>query len=192
MSLFLSDLRRQCREHGVKLSLVRAKLVDVGGGIRCGGWFDPVTKEIVVARRHNLWLANLVHESCHMDQWIEQSGIWKKEEKFGTSTVDRWLLGKSVYSIRKSVNNLISLELDCERRSVAKMIKYDLPINIVTYIQKANEVLLYYKYIYETHGEWSDKDFSGFNHMPKRLMSDQYYKRKLSEKKKKIFVNQGL
>ncbi len=192
MELFLSDLRKQCKQHGIALKFVRAKQVEVEKGIRCTAWFDHLQKEIVIARKSTLWLSNLVHESCHLDQFLEQSEIWKKEEKFGTQIFDRWLLGKKVYSIRKSINNLILLELDCEKRAIAKIVKYDLPINTVTYVQRANEILLYYRYLYETQGEWSNDSFDGYQKFPKRFLSDSYYRKKLSDKVKKIFIDQGL
>lgn len=189
---FLLDVESECKEHKIHFKLINQKTVEVQDGIRCAGYFDHLGKEIVIAKNNELWLGNLVHEFCHMQQWIEQSDIWRKEAEFGTYTFDKWLMGRRVSNLRKSVNNLIRLELDCERRAVDKIIKYDLPINVVTYIQRANEVLLYYRYLYETKADWSNGNLAAFEKMPKRFMSESYYIRKLSDKNRKIFIDQNL
>lgn len=189
VELFLTDLKHTCKEHGITLKFTKGMRVMVEPGIMCSGYFDVANKMLVVAKGNESWLANLVHESCHIDQWLEQTKIWKKEEKFGTVIFDRWLSGKNVKSIRKSINNLLALELDCEKRAIKKIVEYDLPINTVTYIQRANAYILYYRYVYET-GHWSNESIGLYDGIPSRFMSDSYYKR-LSDKIRKIFVKQG-
>ncbi len=87
-----------------------------------------------------LWLGVLIHESCHLDQWIEGSLIYKKWDTL--PDIENWIAGerwkKSIVS--DVVNKTIALELDCEKRSVAKIDKYKLGyvINRDLYIKHAN------------------------------------------------------
>lgn len=185
---FIEDTKNRCCEYGIKIVFRKSKSVEVEKGIRCTGYFN--SEELVVSRLHPLWLGVLVHESCHLDQFVEQSPIWKKEELNGTSTLDKWLQGKSVYSLTKSINNLIALELDCERRAIKKIVEYDLPINTITYIQRANELLMYYRFVQKT-GRWSNRDLGSYAKFPSKFMSASWYK-KLSPKAEKIFNSMNL
>lgn len=199
VELFLKDLRRKCRDNKIKLSLIRAGQVkcDKDGEIKCSGYFDSGDKELAVAKGQDDWLQILVHESCHLDQWLEGTKEWRREDKLGNDVLDKWLLGKDIdrRKLKRAVNNIIALELDCERRAVRKIVEYGLPISETIYIQKANCYLLYYNYVYETH-RWYKKEppyikVGLYSIMPKRLMSMRWY-RGLSDKVRKIFVEQGL
>ena len=189
---FLDDLRIKCRENNIKIKFRRGKRVKIEDGIYGGGYFYYIDREIVVARKNIHWLAILVHESCHLDQYLENTEIWQKSDKWGHQ-LDNWLSGKKVKNLRKAVNSTIALELDCEKRSIKKIAYYDLPINTITYIQKANAYILYYKYVGQVR-RWKPKPYDNpeiYLKMPSRFMSDSYY-RKLPDKIKKIFIEQNL
>lgn len=184
---FLKDLRVQCHVNNIKLKMVRAKTVDVGGGLRTCGYCDG--KTIAVAKKNKHWLSVLVHESCHLDQYLEGSDLWDRESVFGNNILDAWLLGKQVSHLRKAINRIQALELDCEKRSIWKIGYYDLPINTITYIQKANAYILYYNYVYET-GIWKPGSYDDpevYLNFPTRFMSERYYRQKLSDKMREIF-----
>lgn len=195
VELFLKDLRRKCRDHKVKLNLVRANQVKCEGEIRCSGYFEP--GDLSVAKGQEDWLQTLVHESCHLDQWVENSKEWQREDKLGNGVLDDWILGKDIdrRRVRRAINNIIALEVDCERRAIAKIIEYELPISETIYIQRANCYLLYYNHVFETR-RWYEKEPPYikpglYSIMPKRLMSLRWY-RKMSDKVRKIFIEQGL
>ena len=189
---FLKDLREQCSSHNIKIKFARAKTVDVGGGIRTCGYYDADGRAIAVGKKNRHWLSVLVHESCHMDQHLEGSELWDRESVFGNNILDAWLLGKGVSHLRKAINRIQALELDCEKRAVKKIAFYDLPINTITYIQKANAYILYYNYVYET-GVWRPATYDDpevYLKFPSRFMSERYYRQKLSEKIRSIYINQ--
>lgn len=189
---FLDDLRIICNTHNVTLKLVQAKTVEIEEGIRCTGYFDGGNAELAVAKRRGNWLELLVHESCHLDQWVEQTKEWRDEDIYGNNRIDKWLLGKEVEGLRKSINNTIALELDCEKRAVKKMVEYDLPINTITYIQKANAYIQYYNYVYLTRrwcAQFGDK--AVHTEMPSKFMPISYY-RKLPLRIQQIFQVAGL
>lgn len=111
-------------------------------------------KELAVAtgKSLELWLPILVHESSHLDQLLEKSSYWYDSYIPGTTfeTVDiimLWIEGKIELS-DVQLNNYIKLsrnvELDCERRTVEKIKKFNLPLNIADCIQKANSYIFFY------------------------------------------------
>lgn len=87
------------------------------------------------------WLLILVHESSHMDQWLEQDRSWSEAFCEGRKTVDfidDWINGREglPMSIEELVRRSRDVELDCERRSVAKIQAFSLPIDIADHILK--------------------------------------------------------
>lgn len=144
--LFIEDLKHQCKRHGVKLIFNRSRTVLIEGKIRSSGYFDPANKELKIGKNRPDWLQLLVHESCHVDQWIENAKCWQNEGKIGNDIIDAYLLGKDFNhnKLKKAFKNTILLELDCERRAIDKIVEYDLPINISSYIQRANAYLFYH------------------------------------------------
>jgi hypothetical protein len=100
---------------------------------------------LVVAGGKKEWLDVLVHESCHMDQYLEGYKYWKCGDS-SLLIIDAWLTGKKKThkELVKATKNVIMLELDCERRTVQKMKKYKIPFNASLYTQKANSYLFGY------------------------------------------------
>lgn len=189
---FLDDLKFTCKSRKIDLVFCNTKTVEIEKGIRCSGYFDHVGREIVIGKKREDWLQLLVHESCHMDQWIADTRIWKADNVVGTQNFDKWILGREVSNIRTAVKNIINLELDCDKRAVAKIIEYDLPINTHTYIQRANAGVMYYNYVYKTRrwvpGAFDQKVWSCF---PGKFMPMQYY-RGINKETFKIFEKGGL
>lgn len=189
IDLFIKDVRRKCREYGVKLILKRSQKLEIEEGMYGGGYFDPETKTLAVAKYHVDFLALLVHESCHLDQWCEEAKVWKKSyEGDAGNELDEFLNGKEVSNIRAALNRVKALELDCERRSLVKINQYELPINQVVYAQKANAYLQFHNYMLLSK-KWHTSPYSDpniYSIMPKRMMSDSYYKR-LPLKIKRVF-----
>ena len=114
-------------------------------------------------------------------EYIEKTNIWKGANQCGP--MDDWLLGKDVKNIEERIDQVKWLELDCEKRTVKNMIKYNLPVNISSYIQKANSYILFYNYIKETRlwckmgnspDEKSNKSL--WSLCPDKFMPRSYYK----------------
>jgi hypothetical protein len=183
---FIKDLRELCKRAGVTLELRPSQRVRLNvGNVLVAGYFEA-GKSLVVAKKSLSWLATLVHESCHMDQWLEQSELWEKDEQYGNDVIQEWLDGKEVKNINKAITNIINLELDCERRALKKIMEYDLPVNTATYIQRANDNVLHYRWIQKTRC-WNNNLKDIYLKMPTRFMSDSYYKT-LSPRIERIFL----
>lgn len=191
IELFMEDLKRTCKQHKVKLVLGNHKSVSLGGGWRGAGYFDHYSRVLAVSRGKEDWLGTLVHESCHLDQWIEKSELWSKWMKEGLEMVERYFKNPSLRGAHRGLMNEIRLELDTEKRAVEKIKEYNLPINLSSYIQKANCYILIYHRYWENK-EWSNKDFPPqlVGRMPDRFMNDQWYKM-LNKRTIKLFLDNG-
>lgn len=109
----------------------------------CVGYFSSYNRELAISvydKNIIKWVGLLVHESCHMDQYLEDRVFWNRCIN-GTANFFEWLDHKREFTPRqleKNRNLAIELELDCEKRSIEKIKKYKLPIDIKQYKQKSN------------------------------------------------------
>lgn len=180
---FVSSLKRKAKKYNIKLELNDDKFVTISDEIKCSGYFEEKFKHTpgllttATGKPINMWLPVLVHESCHMDQWEEKSPIWKEYQSSDTGIIDLWLAGKRVNSekVYKALDISRDMELDCEQRAVNKIIKFDLPIDITEYIQKANCYIFFYNYL-KISKKWSLPGNSPYNNpnIYKKVSGDWY------------------
>jgi len=155
---FISNLVNLCKKHNIKLKLEDKEKVDSGDHLLCNGYFDDSAKELVVGTKNplNLWLRVLVHESCHLDQYIHFPKSYNKCINNVQKLND--YLQNPVGELKDKeeiLHSVLKLELDCEKRSVEKIDAYRLPIDKETYIKEANEYLFSYKKALRTK-KWDD------------------------------------
>jgi hypothetical protein len=152
------DIKNDCKKYNVRLKLVEEKYIKLSDNLKVGGYFDAGdTKQrpvLACAMGNKFATSILIHESCHLDQWAKKTDIWKKID--GIELIDEWLSGKEIDE--KKLNNIfkkvIELELDCEKRSVEKIKRYGIPLDIEKYKQRANAYILFYNYV-KKHRKWS-------------------------------------
>ena len=120
----------------------------------------------------------LVHESCHLDQFIGKSKLWNSSND-PVHVVEAWIKGKKV-SLNKrdeAFNNALLLELDCEKRSIKKIKKYKLNIDTEQYAQKANSYL--FAYLVALHEKrWYTSPYENpkiWKEMPTKLLTLKNY-----------------
>ena len=150
VKVFIEDLKIYTKENNIKLILSPEKGVQFSeGGILCNGYFDDITSTLACALGKDVsqWLVILLHESCHMDQWVEKVPEWT--ENVGMDNIEKWLNGDdsvNMNNIDNEIRTSIIVEVDCEKRTVEKIKKYGLDsiINIDEYIQKSNAYVLFY------------------------------------------------
>jgi len=151
---FKRDVRKTAKANGIKIKLLKKDSVSSRyDKLPCHGYFSDEDMELCVAIKGTelSWVHVLVHESCHMDQFVENKYLWTKCNP-GFNLFSKWLLGKSIVKrevLEEAVQDIIRLELDCERRAVEKIKKYDLNIDIETYIQCSNLCLYGYLFFLE-------------------------------------------
>lgn len=169
---FINSIKRQSKKYNIKLNITGDEFVNLSDNIKCGGYFQererktPGVIEVATNKPIVNWLSILVHESSHMDQWIEQCDIWVKYDNVNPHIMDSWLEGKdyNMNTVEKVINTARDMELDCEKRTVAKIKKYKLPINIGDYIQRANCYIFFYNYLKITR-RWCDPKNSPYTNI---------------------------
>lgn len=163
ISLFLGEELLKAHQNDVGISFLNSTFIDFNSGEkfewsnpkheRTYGYFDYKPREIKIAfsSKQNLWLKTFLHESCHLDQFLEKSQLWN-HMIYGKTDMYKilfdWLQHKKIpknADIEKSVKKIFELEKDCEERAVKKIIKYSLPFNKINYIKQANAYILSYK-----------------------------------------------
>jgi len=144
---FVDHVKRECRRKGIKFDLRPCKYVKMSESIKCSGWFDTENMALVVAGKHSMALDVLVHEYGHFTQWDENIPIWNAAD-VSMGYVDEWLAGTEVRNIKKWLGLSRDLELDNEKRSVALIKKFDLPIDTKEYTRKANAYVQFYNWMY--------------------------------------------
>lgn len=142
----LAEIAAECIANRVSLILgAKRKLILDSDGLGCSGYFDSEDRVLAVATQRPDWFVTLLHEYGHMCQWRDDPGGFDDDwdEYFWD-----WLVGEKELTqrqLRKAVNRVRGVELDCERRTVALISRHpELGIDIADYIRKANA----YMYLY--------------------------------------------
>ena len=190
---FLQYVKSECKANGIKIDLRKRKYLVLSGNIKCSGYFDSENKVLVVATKREDWLPILVHEFGHFTQWMDDCKVWRTSGD-SLADVDEWLGGKEIKNIKRSLGKSRDLELDNEKRSVAIIKAWDLPINVKTYTQKANAYIQFYNWMFFTR-RWCTPQNSPYKNpkiygeMPTTFRMN--YKQ-MSPKYKKIFQAAGI
>lgn len=179
---FISDLRLQAKKYKVKFDIKNKEQIVLSDSIKVDGYFlekskhKPGVLTVAGGREINEWLPILVHESCHMDQWNKKTKLIEEWDLNKCDSFDDWLEGKeyNIGFIKKMVKTIQKIELDCEKRAIAKIKRYKLPIDIEEYIQIANFCLFFYNHTITTR-KWNSKILNVVDihkQFPKKLFTD--------------------
>ncbi len=158
----LSDIMDKAQQNNVKVTISKEKHIKYPiGGFPVHGYFainaGYPNGELGISTGDGLeeWIKVLIHESCHMDQFIENDYVWTnnfiydcKDHKIKESIdlLDEWTNGRNFSKsiITDLTNSVLNVELDCEKRSAEKMKRYNLDINIDVYTQQSNSYIYFY------------------------------------------------
>jgi hypothetical protein len=142
------------------------------GGVSCVGWADDFGVKIATRNEKREWLSWFVHETCHLDQNAAKPK-WFATSSDAVLQFEEWLGGRRVKNIDKIIRQCIQLEHDCEERTIRKIHRFKLPINVKEYAQKANAYLLGY-YQSGIDRQWckksTDEDFI-WKSLPQKLFT---------------------
>lgn len=127
-------------------------------GTKANGWISQddsgqMEFAIAVGKDYKIWGPTMVHESCHVDQYIDiRNGADIPDNSVAESAAMwRWMDGNNVkYSddkVKQFIKNARDMELDNEIRTIEKIKKYNLDIDIEDYARRANAYILFYTYI---------------------------------------------
>lgn len=174
---FLDHVKKECKLHKIKFDLrKRSGYLKLSGNIKCSGYFDSHNKQLVVAAKREDFLEILVHEYGHLTQWAEKCPEWVACENT-VDHIERWLAGERVRNVFDHIKKMRALELDNEKRAIKLIQKFDLPIDTVRYIKKANGYVYFYTWMMKTR-RWSSIDNSPYSNdtiidvMPEEFQDD--------------------
>ncbi len=152
---FIRDLQRRCKKYKITFLMSGLDYVEWGDS-KSNGFFNPEKNEMAISigKPVDKWLNTLVHESCHFDQWVQNCKEWRDMMAYKpdacTQLFEYWLEGGKKISKEKAMDMaciMRDLELDNERRTIEKIKKYNLPIDIKEYAKGAGAYIMFYNYI---------------------------------------------
>lgn len=146
----INSIRRKANRLGIKIRVGIGRTVHTDDNDTTGtaGYYADKELAIAVGKKFEDWILIFLHESCHMDQWADKRlkdkiPVWDKD----LGNFFAWLEGIAEFNrkqVEKFMSTAIEVELDCERRTVQKIIEWGLPLDTVDYIKKANTYLFGY------------------------------------------------
>lgn len=194
---FLRHVRRVCEELDIKLDLRRARKIKLSPTIACSGYFDEESRVLAVAMKAPDALGILVHEYCHLTQYLDyldgKFRLWKSATN-ALGKLDAWLSGEPITNLKRVITYSRELELDNEKRSVAMIQKWNLPVDLDDYIKKANAYVLFYNWMHKTR-KWSVPSNTPYtNPLVLDTMSSKFNMKytTLSRNVHKAFVKSGI
>jgi hypothetical protein len=145
----LADIRATCKKNKVKLVFDhKQEFLDGDKDEESSAYFmdDPALIKVSTKNKTPLKiLHNTIHETCHMDQWLEEAKVWNECYIDGVDVSDLaqlWIDKKIELNKQQSGKiflALYNLEMDAERRAVKKFKHYGLDkyMDVTAYIQGA-------------------------------------------------------
>lgn len=147
----VKDIRKYCDDYACTLVFDhKNKYLDNESKCEASAYFsiDPklLIKVSTFERTPNEWLANLLHETCHLDQWFEGSPEWEAcyiDDIDIDALANLWIDGKIEFNTAQKYNifrALYNIEKDAEQRAIKKIVEYGLDewINLSRYAQEAH------------------------------------------------------
>lgn len=163
---FIEFVKSECRRLNVRAHIKNVKFVKISPQIKCSGYFDdtdPNKVKLACSMANDNGLEILVHEYCHMTQWVDQIPLWTKASH-ALGIIEDWLAGTEYKDkiLNEAFSDAIALELDNEIRSANLITKWNLNIDVDHYVQKANTYLLYYHWLRKTR-KWANPNNQPYN-----------------------------
>ena len=121
---FIEQLKKDCKSNQIGLFLYDQKFI-IEDGDKFGGWFDPTKRELhcsFPAKLQKKYVELLIHESCHMDQFLTKAPKWTIEQnQCSLELFWEWTKGKDCTHINTHLKNIQLMEAECEQLAVKKI-----------------------------------------------------------------------
>ena len=156
---YLADLEQKVKTAGVTLVFGAESTLPYAGqeSIQVSGFFieNPTpTLAVATGKPEDEWLQILIHEGCHMDQYRENSAAWRNntmpDGREAVDWLDQWCAAEielDEVTLWDIVARAKQVELDCERRALAVIAEYGLPIDPADYARRANAYVHFYSHV---------------------------------------------
>lgn len=189
---FIKHVERHCKRKGFELVVVNSSFIDIGDNAPSSGYFSEDEKKICVALKTKDFLGILAHEYSHFCQYVEDKE-WYEYYSDSYLKMFEWLEGKRIKNIDFHLGNCLELELDCEKRAVEHIKKFNLGINIEDYIQRANAYMYFWRYLKHSRRWCSPYNTPSNNEQIVRVMPTRFLKEYiLSDKIKELFEKENI
>jgi hypothetical protein len=99
--------------------------------------------EIAIGGPWEDWLGVLAHETCHLDQHLEDPTTFNRADS-ALARISSWLDLVADEVDPSDFRTILDLESDCERRTIEKLSRHSLPLNREDYTRRANAYLTSY------------------------------------------------
>jgi hypothetical protein len=183
---FIHYVLDECLKNNVGFSLTKtANLLEDKVEFH-GSFFDGRGQEqLEVAFMTKDWFLIMIHEYCHMRQFLTKSPAWTNcvnNKKYGDTLTlfFLWLAGKNIskYIVEYCCEKVIAMEADAEMRAVEMKNEFNLSFDPVMYTKEANSYLYLYRYMLEHKRKWPKKMPAAFKQiveiMPDTFSTDNY------------------
>lgn len=151
----INDLYFRCKSNKVKLIFSKGNKIDycsseVSGYFDDGNGVKQPELGVATGKHKEDWILVLLHESSHMDQWLENRPHWIMGRYKGKDVYDlleEWISGKDMpeHDIDWIIGCCINIELECEKLTLLKLKHYKIHwISQSEYIQRSNSYLAYF------------------------------------------------
>lgn len=154
-SRFVKFVENQCIEHDVKFIFNKDLKKIKHGETTIVGYFSQDVPELVVAANNHKYISVLLHEYCHMLQWIDNPDDY---ERLYYGYLYEWIEG-SVHDCTKakqSYEKYCTLERDVAFRGLPLIKKFGLRLDPDRWIQSHNAELTWFAMSLE-HRNWGLK-----------------------------------
>lgn len=152
----LKLVKESCDEYKVQFYVGTGKYVTYNGKFKSNGFFDSEVPKLAITTNVKNWELILVHEYCHLRQWIENCIHWRKYVRLNGDLISEWIDGNKIdkRGVTRQINALLNLERDCEQRSVKILQSFNVSQKAIDqYIQKANAYTIFYLFVLK-HKKW--------------------------------------
>lgn len=143
---FVEETSIACNKRNVALHLPNTREVNYGDEMASNGFFDSEDGVLATATGQPLedWFPIFVHETCHFDQWAENSKIWTEYPIEYDSFLLEDMTDEMFFDF---CDKTYELEFDCDLRTIEKIKNKSLEnvINLEEYIQKAHAYTMLYQ-----------------------------------------------
>lgn len=196
--LFMETEKQKAISNGIAFIMSDTERVDYFGR-KVNGYFEaemPMNDNFgpcmatAIGKPLDQWLQTFAHETSHMDQYLEKSPVWMSTQEY--SICDKWLAGESFTQeeIQETIFKIILLEADCEKRTMEKIKKHNLPIILEVYAKRANAYLLFHHWMLDNK-LWYNKAPYEIEAITKEMDSElhdlNYYLQRPSQKTMDLF-----
>lgn len=148
---FIEYVKSECKSYNVKIVLSPDDHVTTEAGCKCNGFFDIETLAVATGKEFEKWFKTFVHEYCHMTQWIEDTKEWNacKDPCDAEEITELWYDHKIELTKEQALDWTVKardVELDCEKRVIQLIDRFNLPIDKEAYIKHANAYIYFWTY----------------------------------------------